>query len=76
MMYRESLYPPLMVFSLKVGYLQPKSRGKILLRSQNPQDPLKIHANYLADPEDMEGCKRAVKFGLDVLSPAIIASCQ
>ncbi len=55
-------------FSLKVGYLQPKSRGKILLRSQNPQDPLKIHANYLADPEDMEGCKRAVKFGLDVLS--------
>ncbi|HHR6029042.1 TPA: GMC family oxidoreductase [Providencia alcalifaciens] len=55
-------------FTIKVGYLQPKSRGEILLRSQNPQDPLKIHANYLADPEDMEGCKRAVKFGLDVLS--------
>lgn len=55
-------------FSLKVGYLQPKSRGEILLRSQNPQDPLRIHANYLAEPEDMEGCKRAVKFGLEVLS--------
>lgn len=54
-------------FTLKVGYLQPKSRGELLLRSQDPQAPLKIHANYLASPEDMEGCKRAVKFGLQVL---------
>ncbi|CAB5550074.1 GMC family oxidoreductase [Providencia hangzhouensis] len=54
-------------FSLKVGYLQPKSRGEVLLRSADPQAPLKIHANYLASPEDMEGCKRAVKFGLEVL---------
>ncbi|MBN6363579.1 GMC family oxidoreductase N-terminal domain-containing protein [Providencia huaxiensis] len=57
-------------FSLKVGYLQPKSRGEILLRSTDPQAPLKIHANYLASPEDMEGCKRAVKFGLEVLDSA------
>ncbi|ELX8379467.1 GMC family oxidoreductase [Providencia vermicola] len=54
-------------FTLKVGYLQPKSRGELLLRSQDPQAPLKIHANYLASSEDMEGCKRAVKFGLQVL---------
>lgn len=54
-------------FTLKVGYLQPKSRGELLLRSKDPQAPLKIHANYLAAPEDMEGCKRAVKFGLKVL---------
>ncbi len=54
-------------FTLKVGYLQPKSRGELFLRSKNPQDPLKIHANYLASPEDMAGCKRAVLFGLKVL---------
>ncbi|WP_369310522.1 GMC family oxidoreductase [Providencia rettgeri] len=59
-------------FTLKVGYLQPKSRGEVLLRSKDPLAPVKIHANYLASPEDMEGCKRAVKFGLDVLnSPSL-----
>lgn len=61
-------------FTLKVGYLQPKSRGEILLRSKDPLAPLKIYANYLASPEDMEGCKRAVKFGLEVLnSPSLQA---
>lgn len=63
-------------FTLKVGYLQPASRGEVLLRSTNPADPLKIHANYLQDPADLAGCVRAVKFGLgflqtDALRPLI-----
>ncbi|KLN96040.1 GMC family oxidoreductase [Moellerella wisconsensis] len=64
--------PAIHGFSLKVGYLQPKSRGHIQLRSRDPAAPLKINANYLADPEDLAGCKRAVKFGLALLqSPSL-----
>lgn len=61
-------------YSLKVGYLQPKSRGKLQLRSKDPQAPLKIHANYLASSEDMEGCKRAVLFGLKILESEALKS--
>lgn len=34
--------------------LKPKSRGELRLRSKNPAVPVKIHANYYSDPEDIE----------------------
>lgn len=56
-------------FTLKVGYLQPKARGEVLLRSCNPRDPVKLHANYLGHPDDLAGSVRAVKFGLASCKP-------
>ncbi|MDC6112593.1 GMC family oxidoreductase [Serratia rubidaea] len=58
--------------TLKVGYLQPKARGEVLLRSRNPADAVKLHANYLGHPEDLAGCVRAVKFGLRFLQTAAL----
>ncbi len=56
--------------SLKVGYLQPKARGQVQLRSRNPADPVKLQANYLGHPDDLAGSIRAVKFGLRFLETA------
>lgn len=59
-------------FSLKVGYLQPKARGQVQLRSSNPTDPVKLQANYLGHADDLAGSIRAVKFGLSLLeTPAL-----
>lgn len=33
--------------------LRPKSRGRLLLRSRDPFDPVSLRANYLSDPDDM-----------------------
>ncbi|KAG4077231.1 hypothetical protein HA402_003174 [Bradysia odoriphaga] len=56
--------------SLKVGYLQPKARGQVQLRSRNPADPVRLQANYLGHPDDLAGSIRAVKFGLSFLETA------
>jgi choline dehydrogenase len=59
-------------FTLKVGYLQPKARGEVQLRSSNPRDPVRLHANYLGHPDDLAGSVRAVKFGLGFLQTAAL----
>ncbi|XP_017765592.1 PREDICTED: glucose dehydrogenase [FAD, quinone]-like [Eufriesea mexicana] len=40
--------------------LQPKSRGRLELRSANPADPVKIHANYFAEEEDLKTLMKSV----------------
>jgi choline dehydrogenase len=45
--------PPVASWSLAVG-MRPKSRGSIHLTGSHPDDPVKIEANYLADPEDLK----------------------
>ena len=41
--------------SVKVGHLQPKSRGQVALRSKDPSDLPRIDANFLSDPADLDG---------------------
>ncbi len=41
------------VMALSTG-MRPMSRGAIRLTDPNPSDPLKIQANYLADPQDLK----------------------
>ena len=41
-------------YSLYPILLRPKSRGKISLRSSNPQDYPKIQPNYLTHPDDVK----------------------
>jgi choline dehydrogenase len=33
--------------------VQPKSRGRVLLTSSDPTDPVQIEGNYLSDPDDL-----------------------
>ncbi|XP_076249807.1 glucose dehydrogenase [FAD, quinone] [Calliopsis andreniformis] len=40
--------------------LNPKSVGKVELRSTNPAEPVKIYANYLAEKEDLQTLLKSV----------------
>ena len=42
--------------------LRPRSIGDLKLRSTNPEDQLKIRANYLEDKEDVEAFMRSLDF--------------
>ncbi|AIP66183.1 GMC family oxidoreductase [Burkholderia thailandensis] len=60
--------------TVKAGHLQPKSRGRVLLRSTDAADLPRIDANFLSHPDDLSGQMRAVQAGLDVLAaPALRA---
>ncbi|HEY7808164.1 MAG TPA: GMC family oxidoreductase N-terminal domain-containing protein [Croceibacterium sp.] len=54
--------------SVRTGFLQPKSRGWVRLRSADPRDPPRIQFNLLSEPEDVAGMVRALE-----LSRAIYA---
>lgn len=41
-------------FSIRVGPVNPESRGSIRIRSANPLDPPEIHPNYLASSADRD----------------------
>lgn len=47
--------------------LQPKSRGKIELRSADPADPVKIYANYFEQQEDLKTLLKSVDVVKDML---------
>ena len=68
------LWFPGLVASYADGYgirptlLHPQSRGRVWLRSSNPEDPIRIYFNVLSDPDDLrvlrEGFKRAREVGM------------
>ncbi|MDM1019378.1 GMC family oxidoreductase N-terminal domain-containing protein [Acinetobacter sp. VNK23] len=53
--------------TLKMCHLRPKSRGQLYLRSKNLDDAVRIEANLLEHPDDLQGLIRATQFGLDLL---------
>ncbi|HEY5759669.1 MAG TPA: choline dehydrogenase [Steroidobacter sp.] len=54
-------------FTLHACHLQPRSRGRILLRSSRPDDPPRIFANYLREPEDLQVLLEAVHLSRQLL---------
>ncbi|OXU20990.1 hypothetical protein TSAR_011091 [Trichomalopsis sarcophagae] len=46
--------------------LRPKSRGKLLLRSKNPNDKPKLYANYLDDPEDVRVLIKGIRAAIQI----------
>ena len=48
-------------FQLTAMQLQPKSRGRVRLRSANPTDPPIIESNHLDDPRDVMELREGVK---------------
>jgi choline dehydrogenase len=51
---------PIAKVSVRTGFLQPRSRGWVRLRSADPRDPPRIQFNLLEEPEDMDGMVRAL----------------
>lgn len=54
--------------------IRPVSKGKILLRSQNPHEHLKIFAGYLSDPErkDLTAMLEGIKFAQELMNTEVM----
>jgi choline dehydrogenase len=52
--------------SVRTGYLRPKSRGWVKLRSSDPTDPPRILFNLLAEPDDLAAMLRALKLSREI----------
>jgi choline dehydrogenase len=48
-------------WTLFAGVVRPQSRGHLSLRSANPLDPIDVHANMLAHPDDVTAAVAAVE---------------
>jgi len=48
-------------FMVRPVMLHPKSVGKVMLRSSNPRDHLRIYQNFLTDPEDWQTMRDGVE---------------
>lgn len=48
-------------FTISVCQLRPQSRGRVLLRSDNPRDPTRIQGNYLCEAGDCATLVRGVQ---------------
>ncbi|GFG37718.1 hypothetical protein Cfor_11791 [Coptotermes formosanus] len=46
--------------------LQPKSRGRVTLKSADPHEKPLIHQNFYENPEDLETHLQAIKFALNL----------
>lgn len=54
--------------TIRIGPINPKSRGHIRLRSSNPEDPPMIHANYLGDKQDVYGTVAGLQLMREVMA--------
>jgi choline dehydrogenase len=52
--------------AVRTGYLQPKSRGWVKLRSSNPADAPRILMNIFDDPGDLSAMVRAIRLSRSV----------
>jgi len=56
--------------AVRTGYLQPKSRGWVKLRSANPADPPRIQLNMFEDARDLDAMVRAMQLSRRIYSQA------
>ncbi|XP_013103298.2 glucose dehydrogenase [FAD, quinone] [Stomoxys calcitrans] len=66
-LYGEAIRKKLNVFAIVSMQLQPRSKGRILLRSRDPKKYPLINANYLQDPYDLDVIVRGLEKILDLL---------
>ncbi|MGH6807993.1 MAG: GMC family oxidoreductase [Ensifer adhaerens] len=55
-------------FSIRVGPVNPESRGEITLRSDNPMEPPKINANYLQTDFDVRTMIDAIRMTREIIN--------
>ncbi|SEH89149.1 GMC family oxidoreductase [Pseudomonas asplenii] len=59
-------------FTASVCNLRPQSRGRINIRSANPDDAPLIDPNYLSDPEDLKVAAQSIRLTRQIVaSPAL-----
>lgn len=66
--------PPGHGFAIAAAALKPNSRGRIALRSPDPRIAPLIDPNYLADPEDREVLRRAVRLARELAATPAFAA--
>jgi len=63
--------PPAASWSLAVG-MRPRSRGSLHLTGNDPDDPIKVEANYLGDPQDMKHLVSGLTMARDIGNSAAL----
>jgi 4-pyridoxate dehydrogenase len=53
-------------YGIRPTLLHPKSRGRVRLRSANPNDPIRIYFNVLSDPEDLRVLREGFKLAREI----------
>jgi choline dehydrogenase len=53
-------------WSLVAGLAQPRSRGRVMLRSSDPRDNVVLQLNSLSDPDDVRTAKAAVELSREI----------
>ncbi|XP_005189014.2 glucose dehydrogenase [FAD, quinone]-like [Musca domestica] len=66
-LYAEAQREDLNVFAIVSMQLQPRSKGRILLRSKDPKKYPLIYANYLHDPYDLDIVVRGIEKIIELL---------
>src|SRR5262249_41750025 len=62
-------YPmPPNVFSIVPGLVRVRSRGHLRLKTAEPDGPLEMQPNFLAEPADVDALVAGVELGLDLAS--------
>lgn len=54
-------------FTVHACILRPRSRGRLLLRSNRPEDPPRIHPRYLSEPGDLEVLLEGVRISRELI---------
>ncbi|MET0314495.1 MAG: GMC family oxidoreductase N-terminal domain-containing protein [Hansschlegelia sp.] len=52
---------PSTCFTLAPGLIRPKSRGHVALTGARPEDPVRIHANFLSEEADVRALLRCIE---------------
>lgn len=61
-------------FTLRIGPVNPESRGQIKLRSADPADAPRIHGNYLENDFDMQTMIRGIRLTRDIIGQGAFAA--
>ncbi|MXO58790.1 choline dehydrogenase [Altererythrobacter salegens] len=59
--------------SARCGFLQPKSRGWVRLRSPDPRDPPRIQFNMFSEPDDLAAMVRAMELSRELYAQEPLA---
>jgi choline dehydrogenase len=60
-------------FTVHACSLRPRSRGRILLRSKEPQDRPRIHPCYLSEPGDLDVLLEGIRISREIIQAAPFA---
>jgi choline dehydrogenase-like flavoprotein len=52
--------------------VRPKSRGRLRLGGPNPSDPIRIEANHLSHPDDLQAARRSVEISRTIGNSAAL----